>query len=71
MNTAIVITLIIVGGVVLISLVAIAWLWSMTSRGLGSLPLRGSREPDRRLDALEQEVRQLREDVDRLGGVIH
>lgn len=67
MNTAVLITLIVVGGIVIISLTAIAWLWRVTGRGISSLPFPGGqREVTGRIDFLEEEIRELRRDVDDL-----
>ncbi|MEN6372420.1 MAG: bZIP transcription factor [Armatimonadota bacterium] len=62
MNTAVIITLIIVAGVVLISLVGIGWLWSMTSRGLmpGSSAARQQKELEKKVNDLQKEVDDLK-----------
>lgn len=63
MDTAVIITLIIVCGIVLISLVAIAWLWSLTARGVSGIRGLGSIN---RQKELEDEVKELRREVDDL-----
>jgi len=63
MDTAVTITLIIVCGIVLISLVSIAWLWSVTARGVSGIRWFGSVS---RQKELEDEVKELRKEVEDL-----
>ncbi|MEN6519629.1 MAG: hypothetical protein ABFD46_00550 [Armatimonadota bacterium] len=62
MNTAVIITLIIVAGVVLVSLAGIAWLWSVSSRGLmpGGNMNRRQTELENKLNNLQKEVDDLK-----------
>lgn len=57
MDTAVIITLIIVGGIVIISLMAIGWLWSMTSRGIGpGASVNRQKELEEKVKDLQREV---------------
>ena len=67
MNTAVLITLIIVGGVVLISLAGIGLAAWLAKRGLASFSSRQARGHEaREMESLEKEVQELRRDVDDL-----
>jgi FtsZ-interacting cell division protein ZipA len=64
---ALYITLVIVGGIVIVALAGIAWLWWTTARGISSAPFgRRDERSASRLDELEKQVQTLRSDVDEL-----
>jgi FtsZ-interacting cell division protein ZipA len=64
---ALYITLVIVGGIVIVALAGIAWLWWTTARGISSAPFgRRVERSASRLDELEKQVQTLRSDVDEL-----
>lgn len=65
MNTAVLITLIIVGGVVIVSVMGIAWLWYATARGISGV-FRGGGTALGRVESLEREVKELRREVSEL-----
>jgi hypothetical protein len=67
LNTAVLITLIIVVGVVIVSVTGIGWLWYATARGMSGV-FRGGGSALGRVESLEREVKELQREVGELKG---